>query len=581
MNAEHLLQHFDRVSEAPGAVVRLRGFILDLAVRGRLVDQDPRDEPASGILQQIQEEKRRLLNQGEIKKLETLEPVDVDEIPFAIPPGWEVIRMGSLARKLGAGSTPLGGKSVYQRDGIPFLRSQNIYDDGLKLSDVAFITRQVHDRMSGTNVERQDILLNITGASIGRCALVPSTFLEGNVSQHVAIVRLFVPAIREFIHLSLTSPFFQKVIDEVQVGVSREGLSMQRLRLFPMLLPPLAEQHRIVAKVDELMALCGRLEAAQAERERRRDRVVAASVQRLNQPTDDAVRFRRDAGFHLHHLARSTTRPEHTQQLRKTILNLAVRGELVPQDPRDEPVSKILERICTEKKSLSKMRGRAPNRPRVDSEVPFQCRELWQWARIEEVFTSVTDGDHLPPPKTERGIPFLVIGNVRNQSLDFGRSRFVSEDYYNQLDEIRRPRRGDVLYTLVGSYGIPVLVQDDRPFCVQRHIGILRPSKHVDARFMVRVLSSSVVFNQATACATGIAQKTVPLSGLRLMLVPIAPFAEQQRIVAKVDELMEVCDRLEAQLSTAQTYRARLLEAVLHDALAGHSSDESRAVASR
>ncbi len=113
---------------------------------------------------------------------------------------------------------------------------------------------------AGTHVQEQDILLNITGASIGRCAVVPSTLVEANVSQHVAIIRLFLPEIREFIHLSLISPLFQKVIEDVQVGVSREGLSMQRLRLFPMLLPPLAEQHRIVAKVDELMAVCDRLE---------------------------------------------------------------------------------------------------------------------------------------------------------------------------------------------------------------------------------------------------------------------------------------------------------------------------------
>ena len=171
------------------------------------------------------------------------------------------MRMGWLARKLGAGSTPLGGKSVYQSKGVPFLRSQNVHNDGLKLDDVALISREIHARMSGTHIQNKDILLNITGASIGRCALIPSAFVEGNVSQHVAIIRLFLPIIREFIHLSLTSPFFQKVIDDVQVGVSREGLSMQRLRLFPMLLPPFAEQHRIVAKAEELLALCDQLES--------------------------------------------------------------------------------------------------------------------------------------------------------------------------------------------------------------------------------------------------------------------------------------------------------------------------------
>jgi type I restriction enzyme, S subunit len=238
MNPARLLAHFDRLFNKPDAIPRLRQFILDLAIRGKLVEQDPKDESASELLKRIDAEKALLLKTGAIRVLESFEPVGPHEIPFSLPSRWEATRMGWLARKLGAGSTPLGGKSVYQSDGVPFLRSQNVYNDGLRLDDVALISRATHDRMSGTHVQQNDVLLNITGASIGRCALVPSTFVEGNVSQHVAIIRLFLPAIRAFIHLSLTSPFFQKVIDDVQVGVSREGLSMQRLRLFPMLLPP-------------------------------------------------------------------------------------------------------------------------------------------------------------------------------------------------------------------------------------------------------------------------------------------------------------------------------------------------------
>ena len=198
--------------------------------------------------------------------------------------------------------------------------------------------------MSGTHVQPQDILLNITGASIGRCALVPSTFVEGNVSQHVAIIRLFLPAIREFIHLSLTSPFFQKVIDDVQVGVSREGLSMQRFRLFPMLLPPLAEQHRIVAKVDELMALCDRLEAAQMETEPPRSVHGGFPTSSEREPAAAPPEtFREYARFYLSHLPRLTIGPEHIQSIRQTILNLAVTGQLVRQRPDEQPFASIIE----------------------------------------------------------------------------------------------------------------------------------------------------------------------------------------------------------------------------------------------
>ncbi len=261
MKPERLLKHFDQLAEAPDAVPRLRRFILDLAVRGKLVEQNPSDEPASELLKRIETEKRRLFTVGEIKRQEPLAVIAADEMPFPLPSGWCVQRMGWLAKKLGAGSTPRGGKSVYQEEGVPFLRSQNVHDDGVRLDDVALISRSIHEKMSGTHVQPLDILLNITGASIGRCALVPSHLREGNVSQHVAIIRLFFPDNREFVHLSLISPTYQQMIRDMEVGVSREGLSMRSLRLFPMILPPLAEQHRIVAKVDELMALCDELEA--------------------------------------------------------------------------------------------------------------------------------------------------------------------------------------------------------------------------------------------------------------------------------------------------------------------------------
>ena len=192
----------------------------------------------------------------------------------------------------------------------------------------------------------------------------------------------------------------------------------------------------------------------------------------------------------------------------------------------------------------------------------------WVIAGLYSMCTSITDGDHLPPPKTESGIPFLVIGNVRSQIIEFTGSRFVSPEYYEALDPIRRPRIGDLLYTLVGSYGIPIVVRDDQPFCVQRHIGILRPSKLINVKFLACAMESSLVFEQATACATGIAQKTVPLSGLRRLLIPLPPFTEQHRIVAKVDELMALCDRMEASLSTSDDTRRSLLDALLQEALA-------------
>lgn len=288
-HARFYFNHLPRLTTRPEHIMQLRAAILDLAIRGRLVPQDGNDEPISELFKRIEAERKRAIQDGEMKKLESFQPVESSEVPFSIPLGWSTVRMGWIARKLGAGNTPLGGKNVYENSGVPFLRSQNVYNTGLKLDDVAYIPRSVHDRMSGTHVLPEDVLLNITGASIGRCALVPSTFAEGNVSQHVAIIRLFDPSIREFVHLSLISPRFQKLIDNVQVGVSREGLSMQRLRLFPMLIPPVPEQHRIVAKVSELMAVCDRLEAQIVSREAVSRRLLEALLYHALADTPDAV----------------------------------------------------------------------------------------------------------------------------------------------------------------------------------------------------------------------------------------------------------------------------------------------------
>jgi len=269
----------------------------------------------------------------------------------------------------------------------------------------------------------------------------------------------------------------------------------------------------------------------------------------------------------LQYFERISEAPNAIPRLRRFILDLAVRGKLVEQDTNDEPASELLKRIQGEKERLvqeGKIKKEKLFQSRSTGSMPIEIPKGWLWGSIQEVCTSVADGDHIPPPKSERGIPFLVISDVRSQSIDFSDCRYVPDAYYQQLDETRRPTRGDILYTLVGSYGIPIVVRDGRQFCIQRHIGILRPSRYVDVDCLARVLESRVVFDQATRYATGIAQKTIPLAGLRSILIPIPPLAEQHRIVAKVDELMTLCDQLEAAKMEREQSRDRLVAASLH-----------------
>ena len=241
----------------------LKKSILQEAVQGKLVPQDPSDEPAEALLERIRAEKQRLIKEGKIKKdkhesvifrrdnshyeKRGLEVVCIDdEIPFDIPELWSWCRLNELCTKIGAGSTPTGGKTIYVPEGIKFIRSQNVYNDGLKLNDISYITEEINAKKKGSIVRSKDILLNITGGSIGRCAVVPDDFDIANVNQHVMIIRLVEPKMRHWIHTILISEYIQNLIMDVQVGVSREGLSATKLMNFLIPVPPISEQNRIL-----------------------------------------------------------------------------------------------------------------------------------------------------------------------------------------------------------------------------------------------------------------------------------------------------------------------------------------------
>lgn len=218
------------------------------------------NEDAATLLQRIRAEKQKLIAAGKLKKEKELPPITEEEIPFELPKSWVWCRLGEICIKIGSGSTPRGGREVYKSSGIKFIRSQNVYDEGLIFQNVAYIDSATHKKMDGTKVLPNDILLNITGGSIGRCALVPSDFDEANVSQHVTIVRLVSLLNKEFIHWLMLSPYFQDYIMATQTGGNREGLAKKNMELMLIPLPPLSEQHRIVAKVQQLLQLVNQLE---------------------------------------------------------------------------------------------------------------------------------------------------------------------------------------------------------------------------------------------------------------------------------------------------------------------------------
>ena len=218
----------------------------------------------------------------------------------------------------------------------------------------------------------------------------------------------------------------------------------------------------------------------------------------------------------------------------------------------------------------------------IEDEIPFELPEGWAWARLGAVAEAIGDGDHQPPPQTSFGVPFLVISNVSGGQLSFENTRFVSEEYFSQLPETRKPRNGDLLFTVTGSFGIPVLVDTDDKFCFQRHIAIVRPCI-ISNRYLYVVLGSSYVKSICDAKATGTAQKTVGLATLRELLIPVAPYKEQMQIYAQTQDALSIVDSLSSDkedlLNIIENARAKILDLAIRGQLVPQDPDDEPASA--
>jgi type I restriction enzyme S subunit len=573
MNPQRLLQHFDRIAEASDAVPRLRRLILDLAVRGKLVEQDPNDEPAAELLKRIQAEKARLVKEGKIKKHELPPQIEGEELPFKPPLGWCWASLAATSRRIHYGFTASANQSIKD---VRLLRITDIQNNSVEWSSVPGCEIS-EPEICQYKLEQGDILIARTGGTIGKSFLVRQIPVTAVFASYLIRVQGSPELYDQYLKLFLESPVYWKQLQDGSRGGGQPNVNGQTLGRMIVVLPPLAEQHRIVAKVDELMALCDRLEAAQAERESRRDRLAAASLNRLNNGAN-AESFREHARFHLRHLSRLTTRPEHIQQLRQAILSLAVRGQLVPQDPNDEPASELFNRIQAQKARLVKEgKIKPPPLPATpEDKMPFRLPTDWEWVRFGEL---IIDADAGWSPKSE-GFPRSGVkwGVLKVSAVSW--NKFLPEENKQLLPGIRPPEAaqvhaGDFLISRANTSELVakcvVVDKEPRNLILSDKIVRLQIAERCSKKFLCMVNNHAEYarsYYAEEASGTSLSMKNVSRSVIYALAIPFPPFSEQRRIVAKVDELMTLCDQLEAQLTTNQTENRHLLDAILHHALA-------------
>jgi type I restriction enzyme S subunit len=530
-------------------MLRLREFVLELAVRGKLVDRDTKDEPASALLDRIHTEKERRVREGQLKKQASLPEVRPDEAWFDIPPSWRWVRLGTITQVL-MGQSPPGESYNKTGAGIPLINGPVEFTEGP--FGRTFVNQYT---TAPTNLcEEGDLLICVRGSTTGRT----------NIAGFRACIGRGVAAIRPFFADQYVRLFIWRQrasIIAMGRGIAFPSVSRQQIEELPVPLPPLAEQQRIVAKVDELMALCDRLETAQGERENRRDRLAAASHYHLNDNANVEV-FRQHSNFFLGHLPCLTARPAQIKQLRQTILNVAVRGQLVRQSPDDEPAPELLKRIQAEKTRLvkdGKIRKQLPQAKIETGDIPFGLPKGWAWVRLGDVIHLVS-GQHLQPneysDREDSGPPYIT------GPADFGDNGLVITRYALLRKAVAE--KGQILLTVKGAGVGKTAICDLQEVAISRQLMAMTAIAWSQS-FLLLVTHrlAETLKESARSLIPGISREDVDR-----FVFSLPPLAEQQRIVAKVDELMALCDGLESRLNTTQTEARRLLEAVLHEALA-------------
>ena len=567
MNVDRLLAHYERIADAPDAVPRLRRFILDLAVRGKLVAQDPNDEPAAELLKRIAKEKARLLKAGGIKKSRA-KPVNMADPPFELPKLWKWAALGDLVLyDAGIKREP---KTLNKE--LWLLELEDVEkDSGRLLVRITASARKSKSTKSEFRVN--DILYGKLRPYLNKVLVAD---VPGYSTTEIVALRPFLPLCSRYCALALRRPDFVDYVTRLGQGTKMPRLKTEDATIAPFPLPPLAEQHRIVAKVDELMALCDRLEVARTRREATRDLLSASSLARLDAPDPDPMVFRNHAAFALEHLTPLTTRRDQIKALRQTILNLAVRGKLGEQDWKDDcgNQGQLRSDAVAETFDTQAFEGRA---------AIFNMPVNWAIEPLSRVASHIVDCLHTTPKWTDDGVLGIKTNQVRAGQLDLSSPYFVSENTYKARVSRLEPRQDDILYIREGGIlGVACLVPSNTRLCLGQRLMHIRTNNAVAPQFLELCLNSPWITEFAVEKTTGGAAPRVNMSMVRSYPIPLPPLAEQHRIVAKVDKLMAFCDRLEASLATGDDTRCRLLGALLIEALepgGGHASEQAERAA--
>ncbi len=545
-------------------IKKLRELILELAIRGSLTEQRTVESDASEIVAKLADEQKQLVSAGLIKKPKPLKPLNEGEKPYLLPKGWEWVRLGQTMEMYNGRAFKA---SEWSTSGIPIVRIQNLNDP---TSPTNFFSGQLDDRHA---IDTGTFLISWSGTPGTSFGAFIWNRGPAALNQHINKCVFFGNHLStEFMRLAVNGQM-KNFIQNAQGGVGLKHVTKGVLSNALIALPPLEEQHRIVQKVDELMALCDRLEQQTSDQLDAHETLVDTLLSTLTQSENAAELAENWARLSAHFDTLFTTE-QSIDKLKQTILQLAVMGRLVEQNFSSEDSSLLLQKIESKRAQLVQQGKLKGNNKQCISEkinTPFNLPANWSWVRISDLLPEFQNGASSRGDRSGSEVIVLRLADITNLEiiLNDPRRLLISNSSISKY----AVREGDILIIrvngsadLVGRF-IPVEEPFDGIFC-DHFIRMRTDSEIIDPRFFALAGSTNLVRSRIEDLFVSTAgQKTVNQKHIGSLLAPLPPIEEQHRIVQKVDELMALCDQLKERLNQAGETRCQLAKAVVEGAL--------------
>lgn len=483
---------------------QLKASILQYAFQGKLVEQNIEEGNGKELYSSIKLNKEKLIKEKKIKKDKPLDEITEDEIPFDIPDNWTWVRVGDMG-SWASGATPSRTNPDFYGGNIPWLKTGDL-NDGY-IDDVPeYITEIALEKTSVRLNPKGSVLMAMYGATIGKLGILNTPM---TTNQACCACITFDGVFNRYLFYFLMSqrPSYIGMAE----GGAQPNISKEKIVASIMPLPPLAEQHRIVAKIEELLPFVDR---------------YAASYEKLEQFN---AKFPED--------------------MKKSILQYAIQGKLVEQRPEEGTAEELYNQICIDRENKIKAklikRDKRASLDDMEEEKPFDIPENWKWVTLGSILLKLTDGTHKTPKYSEQGIKFVSVKDMSSGVLSLDNTKFITEEEHKELYNRCDPQKGDMLLSKVGTTGVPAIIDTDEQFSLFVSVALLKYNhEYINEKYLYYLLLSPLVQKQASENTRGVGNKNWVLDAIGKTLITLPPYKEQERIVEELEKLLPYCDQL-------------------------------------